>query len=590
MKFRKPVSEETKKKISEALTKNKKKESPKERRAGRLKKQADREDRIKQRGEDRTAKKLGRKGSDLKNEIKVRKARKGRLTDKLKKSRDEFKAAVAPLKAEIEKLKSLPKGERKKKVKALRAEIKALREERKTRDAGKKAGNKKQRDVLKRLRSAFKSRKRDLSAKLKQIRSDAKAGLIPLKEAKAQISDDIKKNTNVAKSLRAKMKGLSKNSPLRKAIQGQIDGLKSDNADLRAAKKDLTAESKNIRAKKKADVDAEKKAFNEMIVKMGGIERPDNCHKEFKEVRPFRKERPSEVPVDFKKFQEFFDKAEEDFGEKTKKQLDEMINKMMKRADTMLRGGKISDIAKLSLAGLVAYKATLKDGYKKAYDFGKISAADEIGVDAPKTTNQQVAKMNVTVGATVDQQAANIELATKAALIDGINRSLSHKDTLFNAKIAAVSKAEKMNRANMNIAVIGQVTQARQDIFLRHTDIIQKFQYSAILDGRTTNWCSSLDGRTVTDDSPEFETYRPGQHFGCRSIWVAIGVEEVVSPKAEPIQPAIPSQQGGPGDFKDLPRLKNYTPVPEKTVSANEKKADEVFEKIMGSLSQMLDE
>lgn len=300
-------------------------------------------------------------------------------------------------------------------------------------------------------------------------------------------------------------------------------------------------------------------AFSELNTALGGIERVGS----FREYNPSRDLYPSEGKVHWQKYNDFFNETEADFGDNSKQILDGMIEGALARGEKALNSNKLADIGKLAIGGVVAYKALIKSNYKKSYDFGKTQAADELNVLAPKTPAKRITQMNLTADALVDRQMADMELVAKTTLLDGVARNLSVKETLFNTKLALNKKAEILNRANVGISVIGQVTQARQDVFQDNLEKIELFQYSAILDGNTTNWCASLDGRTVEADSPEFEMYRPGQHFNCRSMWVAIGYEERYKPQPEPISGAIPKQDGGPGNFKDLKSSKEYTPKPQ---------------------------
>lgn len=51
---------------------------------------------------------------------------------------------------------------------------------------------------------------------------------------------------------------------------------------------------------------------------------------------------------------------------------------------------------------------------------------------------------------------------------------------------------------------------------------VTALEYSAILDDRTTEICSQLDGHIHAADSAIWETYRPPNHYNCRSLLVPI--------------------------------------------------------------------
>lgn len=53
---------------------------------------------------------------------------------------------------------------------------------------------------------------------------------------------------------------------------------------------------------------------------------------------------------------------------------------------------------------------------------------------------------------------------------------------------------------------------------------VEALEYSAILDDRTTEICQELDGKVFAADSPEWETYRPPNHYNCRSVLIPVTV------------------------------------------------------------------
>jgi len=85
---------------------------------------------------------------------------------------------------------------------------------------------------------------------------------------------------------------------------------------------------------------------------------------------------------------------------------------------------------------------------------------------------------------------------------------------------------------------------------------IYGYQWSAILDMQTCNYCASMDGRVISPDDKAFHRYRPGAvHIGCRCIWVAIMKEEENPPPFTGIPKQLKPQSEVPArKFKDLER------------------------------------
>ena len=68
------------------------------------------------------------------------------------------------------------------------------------------------------------------------------------------------------------------------------------------------------------------------------------------------------------------------------------------------------------------------------------------------------------------------------------------------------------------------INEARFDYFTDPAldDFVDALEYSAILDSRTTEICRHLDGRVYPADSPNWDGFRPPNHFNCRSLLVAV--------------------------------------------------------------------
>lgn len=81
-------------------------------------------------------------------------------------------------------------------------------------------------------------------------------------------------------------------------------------------------------------------------------------------------------------------------------------------------------------------------------------------------------------------------------------------------------------------------------------DFVEGFEYSAILDDRTTALCAELDGKRFKKGSAIWEEYRPPNHFNCRSVLVPIIFTDEWSGR-ESVQPKQPP---APGFGKSIPK------------------------------------
>lgn len=69
-------------------------------------------------------------------------------------------------------------------------------------------------------------------------------------------------------------------------------------------------------------------------------------------------------------------------------------------------------------------------------------------------------------------------------------------------------------------------------------DYVEALEYSAVIDGKTTEICLHLDGKVYPADSEVWQEYKPPNHFNCRSLLVAVTKDdnwtESKAPKVDP--------------------------------------------------------
>ena len=106
----------------------------------------------------------------------------------------------------------------------------------------------------------------------------------------------------------------------------------------------------------------------------------------------------------------------------------------------------------------------------------------------------------------------------------------------------------------------GAFNTGRLAVFERYKDKVYGFQYTAVLDRRTTNLCLSLNGRVIGPNDPDFFRLSPPNHVNCRSFWVEILKDEFIKPAIEPIPDTIPRERTGLSNFQDLQKIIPYQP------------------------------
>lgn len=178
----------------------------------------------------------------------------------------------------------------------------------------------------------------------------------------------------------------------------------------------------------------------------------------------------------------------------------------------------------------------IADVRKDAFDYWKDSAASEIGAKTAATNIEQKAYMVVESKELTNRVAENIESAVKLSVTQNIARNsgmismVRPSEITKSVKDAFTSVMNTATNSMRTLSVTWTINTGRGYIYERNTDEIYAFQYSAVIDRRTTNRCLSLDGRVVEPWSADFVNYTPPQHYRCRSIRVAILNDETFKP------------------------------------------------------------
>lgn len=85
--------------------------------------------------------------------------------------------------------------------------------------------------------------------------------------------------------------------------------------------------------------------------------------------------------------------------------------------------------------------------------------------------------------------------------------------------IAKAPRLRALVRTNMTDAY----NQGLRDFYETETDgFVVAYQYSAVMDHRTTPFCRSWDGKVLKVGDPRIERVTPPNHYNCRSLWVPL--------------------------------------------------------------------
>lgn len=213
-------------------------------------------------------------------------------------------------------------------------------------------------------------------------------------------------------------------------------------------------------------------------------------------------------------------------------------------------------VNKLSLKYTTKAKTIYKSMMVDAYGVGEQSASDTktFAIVDPELvlSNEDVAEwLEQNSVYTASVEAEEILRKVKPILVDGIRSGAGVTEIMrmiddammpWDISTAAVGHGARLE--TIVRTVIGKsFNEARAQAFSEVSDEIVAYQYSAILDGRTSSLCRGLDKKVFKPS--ELSYYNPPNHYNCRSMVVPIFKDDYVEGTEVQFNMPPTEQEGG---------------------------------------------
>lgn len=194
-----------------------------------------------------------------------------------------------------------------------------------------------------------------------------------------------------------------------------------------------------------------------------------------------------------------------------------------------------------------SYSALLAKQYRTAYNYGKLSAADEQKLPAPALKKELRAREKQYVDFIINMQTEDVRnIIAGEKLKQPINLA-DGDDEDIDEDIGAPTVSNRQNEASRNAmlesiglltnawitqAVLGTkgtiVTQGMNDgrddsfSFFDEDDDTSVYQWSARMEANTCPICAELDGKVISANERKTTFQRPPKHINCKCIWTRI--------------------------------------------------------------------
>lgn len=176
-----------------------------------------------------------------------------------------------------------------------------------------------------------------------------------------------------------------------------------------------------------------------------------------------------------------------------------------------------------------SYVKLLQSRYKTAYNYGKLTAADEQKLPAPQLKAELKERQWRFVDFVTTKQTDDVQAIIDAEKLK-LPLSLADEDDERQSFIAEAVKVAlaawiiQAVRGTKGSIVSQGFSNGRDDSFrvFDRDDPNALYQWSSVMEANTCPVCASLDGRTITAKEKATTPHNPQKHINCRCIWVRI--------------------------------------------------------------------
>jgi SPP1 gp7 family putative phage head morphogenesis protein len=159
-------------------------------------------------------------------------------------------------------------------------------------------------------------------------------------------------------------------------------------------------------------------------------------------------------------------------------------------------------------------------------EFGKLMAAGEIGKAVPMTSKAVTQATRDMVEAAVAEQSSKLQFRLQSVANDSLDQGIPENETRLRLEQEFDNFINGIVAPTLGAIIPKAFNRGRQVSFDKYQDSIFAYRYTAVLDNRTTDYCRSLDGRVLQKTDPNYPLITPPNHFGCRSFWTQISVDQ----------------------------------------------------------------
>lgn len=250
------------------------------------------------------------------------------------------------------------------------------------------------------------------------------------------------------------------------------------------------------------------------------------CFLSEKKFTPWRTLKEVEKKTDFEFLDGSFNSLETQMGKDLNTAIDEDTQANVKKVDGKIKSGDIAAIAAMTFLSFNKLYSIIVDYYKRAFEVGKKTGSDEMGVERPNTPTQKTQLMNFGASQIAQDFVNEVNSEAKETARLGLAKGATAVAIVATINDVVKKKSKQFVKEATGGVVSDGVNEGRRLVFEKNVAEIQGYLRSEILDDRTCPICLSMDGTQVKPNDPMAQLDQV--HDNCRGVWIPIKNDEDV--------------------------------------------------------------
>lgn len=250
-------------------------------------------------------------------------------------------------------------------------------------------------------------------------------------------------------------------------------------------------------------------------------------------VKHFRELTTYERKVNFREIEGILDKSERivmpDLNKNARAIYEDYIEQVKNKG--LLKRFRPEKINELKFRFQAQMKTTLKRHFRDLFKDGIERAKKEIFPHGDKTFSDALLPeqfeeiIDAEAFKMVGDYSVQITKNVRNVVVDAIKAGKGESEIVALIKDAAKKETERWLETVIRTKTTETYNQARRSYWENDpiaSQIVESYQFSAIIDSRTSDICSYYDGKIFKADDPDIHRMTPPLHFNCRSLLIPI--------------------------------------------------------------------